>query len=131
MINMDVENLDAAVAFYQGGVGLRIGRSLFGGTVIEMLGGSSPIYLLAKPAGTLPSPHTPQLRHYRRHWTPIHLDFIVEDVRIAAQNAVAAGARMEGEVQKFKWGHQATLSDPFGHGLCFVQWAGKGYGEVA
>lgn len=130
LINIDVDDLDAAVAFYQRGVGLRVGRRLFDGTVIEMLGTSSPIYLLAKASGTRPNAHLSQVRDYRRHWTPVHLDFIVEDAEIAARNAVVAGARLEGEVQTFSWGRQATLSDPFGHGLCFVQWLGGGYGEV-
>ena len=47
------------------------------------------------------------------------------------EKASVAGARLEGEVQSFVWGRLATLSDPFGNGLCFVQWRGRGYGEVA
>jgi predicted enzyme related to lactoylglutathione lyase len=130
LVNIDVDDLDAAVEFYRQGIGLHIGRRLFSGTVIEMLGASSPIYLLQKKSGTPASPGTSQLRAYNRHWTPVHLDFIVAQIEIAVRNAVAAGARLEGEVQTFKWGRQATLSDPFGHGLCFLQWAGNGYGEV-
>ena len=130
LINVDVDNLDAAVEFYRQGLGLRVGRRLFNSTVIEMLGASSPIYLLEKKSGTPAGPFTPQMRDYRRHWTPVHLDFIVDRIETSVHNAIAAGARLEGEVQTFRWGRHATLSDPFGHGLCFLQWVGKGYGEA-
>ncbi len=129
LINVDVDDLETAIAFYQRGVGLRVGRRLFEGTVVEMLGASSPIYLMEKRPGALASANTSQLRDYGRHWTPVHLDFIVDDVAAAARNALAAGAKLEGELQSFRWGRQATMSDPFGHGLCFVQWLGKGYGD--
>ena len=130
LINVDVDDLNAAVDFYGQGIGLRVGRRLFNGTVIEMLGASSTIYLLEKKSGTAASPGTSQMRQYSRHWTPVHLDFIVDRIEPAVRKALAAGARLEGEVQTFTWGRQATLSDPFGHGLCFLQWVGQGYGEA-
>jgi lactoylglutathione lyase len=58
------------------------------------------------------------------------LDFVVPDVDVATEKAIAAGARLEGPVQSFEWGRQACLSDPFGHGFCLVQWQGGGYDEV-
>lgn len=130
LINVDVDDLNAAVDFYGQGIGLRVGRRLFNGTVIEMLGASSTIYLLEKKSGTAAGPFTSQMRQYSRHWTPVHLDFIVDRIETAVRKALAAGARLESEVQTFTWGRQATLSDPFGHGLCFLQWVGKGYGEA-
>jgi uncharacterized glyoxalase superfamily protein PhnB len=95
-----------------------------------MLGASSPIYLMEKKPGTSASAYTSQLRNYGRHWTPVHLDFIVDDVAAALRNALAAGAKLEGELQSFSGGRLATMSDPFGHGLCFVQWLGKGYDDA-
>ncbi|HEX5022937.1 MAG TPA: VOC family protein, partial [Candidatus Binatia bacterium] len=71
------------------------------------------------------------LRSYQRHWTPVHLDFPVEDVENAVNRAVAAGATLEGDIQSFNWGRLATLSDPFGHGFCLLQFADNGYEEVA
>jgi len=53
-----------------------------------------------------------------------------DDIAAAARNALAAGAKLEGELPSFNWGRQATMSDPFGHGPCFVQWLGKGYGDA-
>ncbi len=129
--NVDVPDLESAIEFYHHAVGLRLGRRLFEGTVAEMLGGSSPIYLLAKASGSAAGAAVPEPRHYRRHWTPVHLDFVVSNVRDAVRQATAAGAALEGEIQACPWGRLATLSDPFGHGFCLVQFAGRGYDEVA
>ncbi len=52
LANIDVPDLESAIEFYRRALGLRLGRRLFEGTVAEMLGGTSPIYLLAKAAGT-------------------------------------------------------------------------------
>jgi hypothetical protein len=30
-----------------------------------------------------------------------------------------------------RWGRLARLSDPFGNGLCLVQFLGRGYDEIA
>jgi len=131
LVNIDVDDLDRAIEFYTTGVGLRLGRRLFDGSVAEMLGASSRIYLLAKPAGSPPSPGISAVRDYARHWTPVHLDFEVDDIEAAVGRAVAAGAKLEGGVQSFIWGQQATMSDPFGHGLCFIRFSGRGYDAVA
>jgi predicted enzyme related to lactoylglutathione lyase len=130
LINIDATDLEKAIAFYEQGVGLRLTRRLFGGTVAEMQGASSPVYLLTKGDGTPFTQHGNQRRDYRRHWTPVHLDFVVPDLDAAVHKALTAGAALEGK-QRFAWGHLATLSDPFGHGLCFVQWIGRGYDEIA
>jgi len=131
LVNIDVDDLEKAITFYRSAFDLRLGRRLFGGTVVEMLGASSNIYLLTKPSGSSASPHVSLPRDYRRHWTPVHLDFEVNDVEAAVQRALAAGAKLEGEVQTFPWGRIAKMSDPFGHGFCILQFIGAGYDEVA
>jgi uncharacterized glyoxalase superfamily protein PhnB len=95
-----------------------------------MLGGSAPIYLLVKSAGTLASDTTSQRRSYERHWTPVHLDFVVEEIDSAVQKAVSAGARLEKPIATHKWGRFALLADPFGHRFCFVQFLGRGYDKI-
>ena len=130
LVNIDVDDLPRAVAFYARAVGLRPGRR-FGALGVEMLGASSPVYLLAKPAGTSPSPGADDLRRYRRHWTPVHLDVVVSDVAAAVSRAVEAGATIEGEIETHRWGRIAHMADPFGHGICFVQFLGRGYDEIA
>jgi predicted enzyme related to lactoylglutathione lyase len=127
LINIDVDDLDRGVAFYIEALDLRRGRTLFDGTVVELTGASSAIYLLLKPAGTPAAGSIRQRRRYRRHWTPVHLDFVVADVKTAVARAVAAGARLEGEIESFDWGCLATLSDPFGHGFCLVELPEGGY----
>jgi predicted enzyme related to lactoylglutathione lyase len=130
LVNIDVDDLEKGITFYQNALGLRLARRLFEGTVAEMVGASSNLYLLTKPSGSSASPRFPLARDYRRHWTPVHLDFEVDDLESALQRALAAGAKLEGEVQKFPWGRIAMMSDPFGHGFCLLQFIGRGYDEV-
>src|SRR5438270_7663337 len=120
LVNIDVEDLEKAIRFYGAALGLKIGRR-FGADGVEMVGGSSPIYLLVKPAGTQASSTGAQLRTYIRHWTPVHLDFVVGDVESAVQKAIAAGAHLEKPIGTHKWGRLALMADPFGHGFCLVQ----------
>ncbi len=131
LVNIDVDDLEKAVAFYRDALGLQAGRRLFDGTVVEMAGASSKIHLLVKAPGSATSSQAAAYRSYARHWTPVHLDFAVDDVESAANRAVAAGAMLEGEIQTSSWGRIATLSDPFGHGFCLLQLIGKGYDAVA
>jgi predicted enzyme related to lactoylglutathione lyase len=130
LVNIDVDDLEQAINFYRSAFDLRLGRRLFGGTVAEMIGASSNVYLLSKPSGSSASPQVSLARDYSRHWTPVHLDFEVEDVEAVVQQALAAGAKLEGDVQTFPWGRIAKMSDPFGHGFCILQFIGGGYDEV-
>jgi predicted enzyme related to lactoylglutathione lyase len=127
LVNIDVDDLERAIEFYTRALGLRVERRLFEGSVAEMSGVSSKIYLVDKPPGSRSSVGASSFRNYGRHWTPVHLDFEVDDVTAAVERAVAAGAKLEGHVQSFSWGTQATLSDPFGHGLCLLQFTREGY----
>ena len=94
LVNLDVDDLEKAVRFYSSAFGLKVGRR-FAAFGVEMLGGSVPIYLLVKSPGTPASAATPQLRNYQRHWTPVHLDFVVDEIEPAVDKAVSAGARLE------------------------------------
>jgi predicted enzyme related to lactoylglutathione lyase len=131
LVNIDVDDLEKGIAFYQNALGLRLGRRLFGRTVAEMIGTSSNIYLLSKPSGSSASPEVSLPRDYQRHWTPVHLDFEVEDFDDVVHRALSAGAKLEGEIQTSHWGRIAKMSDPFGHGFCILQFIGGGYDEVA
>jgi len=71
------------------------------------------------------------MRDYRRHWTPVHLDLVVDDLDASVERATASGAKLEVPAQSFAWGRIATLSDPFGHGFCLIQWTAGGYDEIA
>lgn len=79
-ICIDVDDLERGIAFYTQGLGLRLGRRL-GADWAELVGGSSPIDLLANAAGTAPlGAERAERRDYARHWTPVHLDFVVEGI---------------------------------------------------
>jgi predicted enzyme related to lactoylglutathione lyase len=130
LINLDVDDLDRAVRFYREVFDLRIGRR-FGSFGVELLGSTAPIYLLVKAADSTPTPSSASRRSYERHWTPVHLDFVVDDVDAAVVRAVAAGAVLENPVATHAWGKLAAMADPFGHGFCLVQFLGRGYDEIA
>lgn len=130
LVNIDVPDLEAAIDFYSRAFGLALHRRL-GPTGAEMLGAPAPIYLLQKAAGTPAAGAVRQPRDYARHWTPVHLDVVVDDVDVAVARAVAAGARLEDPAVSHDWGRIAHLSDPFGHGICVMQFLGRGYDALA
>lgn len=130
LINIDVDDLERATAFYTAAFGLTVGRKL-GPAITELLGAGTPIYLLEKAAGSAAGPATDDCRRYARHWTPVHLDFVVADLDAAVKAAAAAGATLETSAAVHVWGKIAHLADPFGHGVCLVQFLGRGYDEIA
>ena len=130
LVNVDVPDLEKATEFYVRALGLEVGRK-FGSSAVELVGASARIYLLLKASGTVPFADAPAGRDYARHWTPVHVDFEVADLDAAVQRALDAGARLEGGIVTRKWGRMANLSDPFGHGLCLLQFLGRGYDELA
>ncbi|MET0279674.1 MAG: VOC family protein [Steroidobacteraceae bacterium] len=130
LVNIDVDDLPRAIAFYVEAFGLSIGRR-FGDGAVELLGAPVPIYLLVKPAGSSATGQSGTTRRYDRHWTPVHLDIVVTDIEAAIQKALDAGAALERPAQINSWGKLALLADPFGNGFCLVQFVGRGYDEIA
>ena len=126
VVNIDVPDMAAAEAFYIEALGLRIGRRL-DEDIVELLGADVPIFLLQKNAGTRIGPAGGDVRHYDRHWSPIHLDFGVGDLTAAIGRALAAGAVQEGEILDAPYGKQAMFADPFGHGFCLIEFNERGY----
>jgi lactoylglutathione lyase len=128
LVNIDVPDLARAERFYTQAFGLRPTRR-FGAGAVELSGWPAPVYLLEKAEGTIGAGDEP--RRYRRHWSPVHLDVVVDDLEAALARALAAGAVAEGEIRSAAWGRIAMLADPFGHGVCLIQFHGRGYDEVA
>jgi catechol 2,3-dioxygenase-like lactoylglutathione lyase family enzyme len=129
-ICIDVDDLQRGIAFYTQGLGLRLGRKL-GEDWAELLGGTSPIDLLANAPGTAPlGSQSPDRRVYDRHWTPVHLDFVVTDIDARVALLQAAGAVLERPIVQRKWGRMANMADPFGHGLDLLEFEGRGYDEL-
>lgn len=128
LVNIDVGNLTRAIGFYTKAFGLTVTRR-FGTDGAELAGWPAPVYLLEKPEGSIGAGG--DRRRYGRHWTPVHLDVVVDDIEGALARAVAAGAQIETEIRTHAWGKIAILADPFGNGLCLVQFLGRGYDEIA
>lgn len=126
LINIDVPDMEAGIAFYTAALGLDVSRRL-DADFVELSGGSAPIYLLRKDGGTSIGPAGGDTRRYQRHWSPVHVDFVVADIDAAIDRALAAGAVQEGETSEAPYGRLAMFADPFGHGFCLIQFNEKGY----
>jgi predicted enzyme related to lactoylglutathione lyase len=128
LVNIDVPDLARAVAFYTEGFGLAVTRR-FGAGVAELSGWPVRLYLLEKPDASFGAGKS--RRSYERHWTPVHLDVVVGDLEAALARAQRAGAQVETEIRSTSWGKIVGVSDPFGHGLCLIEFRGCGYDEIA
>lgn len=126
IINIDVPELEAAIAFYTAALGLTLSR-IIDEDVAELTGASSVIYLLAKAAESDPPNSARKARHYTRHWTPVHIDFVVEDIVASASRAINAGAIQESECMDWQGSKCITFCDPFGHGFCLIEFKGDTY----
>lgn len=126
LVNIDVPELAPAIKFYCAALGLQHSRTL-DEDVAELTGASSVIYLLQNPSGSTVSNRSLASRSYSRHWTPVHLDFVVDDIQHATERALGAGAIREGECVKWKGSKCVTFSDPFGHGFCLIEFAAETY----
>ena len=130
LINIDVPDIEQGIAFYTTAFDLRLARRL-GPDFAELLGAEAPIYLLRTDPGSKPFRAAASGRSFDRHWTPIHLDLVVEDLDVALARAKAAGAKQEAEPSTHAYGRLVQLSDPFGNGLCLLQFNARGYDAIS
>jgi predicted enzyme related to lactoylglutathione lyase len=125
VVNIDVPELAPAIEFYEKAVGAKVAR-LLDDDVAELVYGSSLLCLLMKPAGSAATP-TARRRELGRHWTPVHVDFVVDDIGEAVARALAAGAKRESECIEWRGSKCVSFSDPIGHGFCLIEFSGDGY----
>ena len=76
------------------------------------------IYLLQKPEGSIGAGDS--ARRYE-----------VDNVAAALPRAMAAGAKAETEFRTTAWGRIMALADPFGHGICLIEFLRHDYDEIA
>ena len=118
-VSIDVPTLDEGLRFYRDALGFaEIARPVATYVVLEC--GGASIGLIEKAAGSKPAPGSDDVRRYERHWTPVHIDFHVDDFEAFLAKALKAGAKCE---QKYEIGGHppiAFCSDPFGNGFCVV-----------
>ena len=117
---IDVPEMDKAIAFYTKALGFEFVKKET--EHAELSASGLTVYLSEKAAGTNPLIVGQAVRHYERHWTPIHLDVIVSDIEQCISSVLEMGGVKEGE-KSGDWGSIAFCSDPFGNGFCVMQYA--------
>jgi len=118
-ISIDVSDLKAAEHFYIEALGCQKVRDQ-GANMAVLSVENCDIYLQEKPAGTKPLPKDSNtVRGYSRHWTPVHLDFLCDNVDEIVAKVVSLGGQHEGG-EAGDWGAIAYCSDPFGNGFCII-----------
>jgi catechol 2,3-dioxygenase-like lactoylglutathione lyase family enzyme len=118
-VTINVPQLDEGLRFYRGALGLaEVARPV--ATYVILKCGNGQIGLIEKRAGSKPAKGSDDVRRYERHWTPVHIDFHVDDFESVLINVLNAGGKRE---QKFEGGQRppiAFCSDPFGNGFCII-----------
>jgi predicted enzyme related to lactoylglutathione lyase len=118
-VSIDVPKLEDGLRFYRDALDMvEIARPTATYAILKC--GEAQIGIMEKPAGTKPAQGSEDVRRYGRHWTPVHIDFHVDDLEAVLARAVEAGAKCE---QKFEMPGRppiAFCSDPFGNGFCLV-----------
>ena len=118
-VTIDVPNVEDGVRFYRDALGLaEVARPIPIYVILKC--GAATIGIMEKPAGTKPARGSDDTRRYERHWTPVHIDFQVDDVEVVLARVLNAGAICE---QKYELPGRppiAFCSDPFGNGFCIV-----------
>ena len=110
-ICIDVDDVAAAVRFYNEGIGLEVVQEVPDWAQLKV--GEQTIWIMKIAAG----PAGPFTRSYHRHWTPVHLDFHVKDMDAAIERAIIAGGKLENRPKP----ELANLSDPSGNGVDLVK----------
>jgi predicted enzyme related to lactoylglutathione lyase len=114
-ICVDVGNVDRAVDFYRDALGLRLIEKGDGWATMAL---GEQTFFLGIPWG----PDGRIERDHRRHWTPVHLDFVVEDFGAAVERAIKAGAKLDRHVlRRPDLGDMANMSDPSGNGFDLIE----------
>ena len=119
-ICIDVDDVDRAAEFYSRGLGLTVVEQHSKWAQLKL---SDQTFWIMKIAA---GPGGPISRDYRRHWTPIHLDFLVDDIDEAVERALDAGGHLDREITRQpepvgSGADVANLSDPAGNGVDLIQ----------
>ena len=127
---IEVADLERGIAFYCDGLGLTLRRRL-SPSWVELAGANLPIFLLGNrpPIAELGATRAP--RSFERHWTPVHLDFIVADLDTAIARLIELGAALDRPLQNAEYGRMANMADPFGNGFDLIEFSGPGYDAVS
>ena len=120
---IDVAELERGIAFYCDGLGLSLKRRL-SPSWVELEGGNLPIFLLGNRSPTAQLGGTQIRRDFGRHWTPVHLDFIVRDIDAAVARLTALGAALD----RFAIAGEGAVGNRVGD---LIEFFGSGYAAVS
>lgn len=118
-ISIDVPDLDAGLRFYTAVFGFVENARPFPAMAV-LDANNVTVCMHEKPAGSKSSPEGAELRHYERHWTPVHLDLHVPDLDAVLTLVRAQGGTIEREFRTQGPKPVAFCSDPFGNGFCVI-----------
>jgi predicted enzyme related to lactoylglutathione lyase len=127
---IDVADLERGIAFYCDGLNLTLRRRL-SPSWVELAGANLPIFLLGNRKPTANLGGTQIQRNFARHWTPVHLDFIVPEFEGAVARLTGLGATLDRPIQLAEYGRMANMADPFGNGFDLIEFSGSGYDAVS
>ena len=127
---IDVADLERGIAFYCDGLNLTLRRRL-SPSWVELAGANLPIFLLGNRKPTANLGGTQIQRNFARHWTPVHLDFIVPELDAAVARLTGLGATLDRPIQLAEYGRMANMADPFGNGFDLIEFSGSGYDAVS
>ena len=114
-VYIEVTELPDGINFYCGGLGFALKRRL-SPTWVELAGANLPIYLLANRPTLADLGSKQAVRSYERHWTPVHLDFIVEDLDQMVAQLISLGASLDRDI-RIRLARQSHLSNPISRQL--------------
>jgi predicted enzyme related to lactoylglutathione lyase len=117
-VSIDVSDLKQAETFYVEALGCKKVRDQ-GSDMVVLSVENADIYLQEKEHGTKPLVSGSVVRDYQRHWTPVHLDFLCENVDELVSKILKMGGLHEGG-ESGDWGSIAHCADPFGNGFCLI-----------
>lgn len=117
---IDVLEMEKAIKFYTQALGCELTKE--NNEYTELSFDALKMYLIARENGTNPLIEGEAVRNYERHWTPIHLDFHVSNIKRCVASIIQLGGAKEGE-SSGDWGSAAFCADHFGNGFCLMEYS--------
>lgn len=118
-VSIDVPDLEAGLRFHGQIFGFRETSRPFP-TMAIVDANNVTVCMHEKPSGSKSSALGAELRHYERHWTPVHLDFHTHELDGALAKVRDLGGVVENEFRNHGPKAVAFCSDPFGNGFCII-----------
>ena len=116
-VSIDVSDMKKAIEFYTQAVGCTLKKKYTDEWQV-VSAGSLDIHIQQKDEGTVAAAEC--VRDYSRHWTPVHLDFIVDDIRPVCELVEKFGGKVEKQAFS-EVADIANCADPFGNGFDFIR----------